>query len=144
MPWQVQHQERDLDGAHWCKAAMPIQMQYTRAQCLVHRESWAQCHDMLLHQKEGLGKAQSHSSNKADAGACCLDMNVIWTCRPKEGLACTRATFIDACGNGMKSWTWRGIASQAQVGVLIPIVIVVWVRLELWILVGVAGATTYQ
>ena len=60
----------------------------------------------------------------------------------REGLACTQAIYIDACDSSMKSWTRSKIPSQAWVGVLIPIIIVVWVRLEL--LVRVVGARAYQ
>ena len=51
----------------------------TRAQYLVYgdEESCVQCRDWLLHQEEGLGMARYHSSNKTDARAGCLEMDVI-------------------------------------------------------------------
>ena len=68
---------------------------------------------------------------EADAKACCLYTNTIRICKPREGLACTWAIYIDACDRNMKSWTQSGIASQAWVRVSIPIVIVVWEELGL-------------
>ena len=65
-------------------------------------------------------------------------------CRPKENSASTRVTYIDLCGSNMKSWTRSMIASQAQEGVLMPIIIVVLVGLGLRVLIGVVGAIAHQ
>ena len=68
----------------------------------------------------------------------------------KSGCACQEKAwhahepYVNACGCNMKNWTQNGIVSQTWVEVLIPIVIIVWVGLRLWVLVGVTSATTYQ
>ena len=43
----------------------------------MRRELWAQCHDVLLHQEEGIGKAWNCSGNETDARAYYLNMNAI-------------------------------------------------------------------
>ena len=82
--WGNNKSETTSNGTHRCGVVMLTHMQCIRAQWLMCRELWAQCHDVLLHQEEGIGKAWNCSGNETDARAYYLNTNAVWMCQLKK------------------------------------------------------------